>query len=922
MAVERAATPPDSAGASAEDSAPWALSREEVAERFETEPVRGLSDEEVRRRRRRFGPNRVREAKRESAWRILARQFASLIMLLLVVAAAVAAVFGQVRDGTAIAAVIVVNAAIGFAVELRAVRSMEALRQLGRVETRVRRGGTIRAVAAADLVPGDVVVLEAGDLVPADLRLAGASKLQADESPLTGESTPVTKNVEPVDRDTPLAERHSMLFRGTAVTRGSAEGVVTATGMDTEMGRIARMVEEAEAEETPLERRLDRLGAQLVWVTLAVAAFVTASGILAGKDLLLMVETGIALAVATVPEGLPVVATVALARGMWRMARRNALVNRLSAVETLGATTVVCSDKTGTLTENRMSVTRLALDGETLRLSGPEGRGRPFSRDGEPVDPASDAALRMALETAVLCNNAELPADAAREASGEPMEVALLRAGREAGIERPRLLERMPEMREEAFLPDTKMMATFHRQNGRFRVAVKGAPEAVLDVCSRVLGRDGETELSDDARRQWLERNEQMAEEGARVLALATKTANAAEAPPYEDLALLGLVGLMDPPRADVREAIEGCRRAGVRVVMVTGDQAGTATAVGKSLGLGTGAGTVHGGDLAPPEKMSEPERRRVLEAAIFARVSPKQKLDLIAIHQSDGAVVAMTGDGVNDAPALKKADIGIAMGKRGTQVAAQAADMVLRDDAFSTIVTAVEQGRIIFDNIRKFVFYLLSCNVSEVLVVAMASLVRLPLPIQPLQILFLNLVTDVFPALALGAGEGEPGIMRRPPRDPRAPILTRGHWLAIGAYGLLMTGSVLGALALALKGLGVEKRAAVTLSFLTLAFAQLWHVFNMSDPRAGLLRSDVLRNLWVWGALVLCTALLLVAIYAPVLARALDLVAPDAPGWALVAALSAAPLCIGRVVALARRRTGDGSVQGGAGHSNHRSGS
>jgi P-type Ca2+ transporter type 2C len=878
----------------------WHLSGDEVAHRFEVEAARGLSAGAVRRRRHRYGPNALLEARRESAWRILVRQFRSLIMLLLVGAAAVAALFGEARESIAIAMVLAINAAIGFVVELRAVRSMEALRQLGRACTRVRRDGEIEEVAARELVPGDLVVLEAGDLVPADLRLVVSSKLQADESALTGESLPVSKGVEAVGSETSLAERRCMLYRGTAITRGSAEGVAVATGAQTEVGRIASMVAEAKAEATPLERRLDRLGGRLVWVTIAVAALITGSGVMAGKDLLLMVETGIALAVATVPEGLPIVATVALARGMWRMARRNALVNRLSAVETLGATTVICSDKTGTLTENRMEVVRLLVGGRVIDVATSEADA-PFSSQGEIVHPERDEVLQALLETAVLCNNAELPASVEGKPTGEPMEVALLRAGRRAGVERRDLLAAAPEAREEAFLPDTKMMATFHGAGDRFRVAVKGAPEAVLAACGRLLGDDGESPLSDEERREWLRRNAAMAREGLRVLAMATKSVTSAEAAPYEDLVLLGLVGFMDPPREDVRAAIEACRGAGIRVVMVTGDQAGTAAAIGEALGLPPGESILAGDDLAAPETMSEADIARIRAAAIFARVSPAQKLHLIAIHQGSGDVVAMTGDGVNDAPALKKADIGIAMGKRGTQVAAQAADMVLRDDAFSTIVAAVEQGRIIFDNIRKFVLYLLSCNVSEVMVVAIASLVQMPLPIQPLQILFLNLVTDVFPALALGVGEGEPDIMRRPPRDPREAILTRRHWLAIAGYGSAITISVLAALGVALYGFDLDRRAAVTLSFLTLAFAQLWHVFNMVDGSAGLWRSDVTRNPWVWAALALCVALLLGAVYWPPVARSLGLVVPTARGWSLVAGLSVAPLVVGRLVALTR---------------------
>jgi Ca2+-transporting ATPase len=446
------------------------------------------------------------------------------------------------------------------------------------------------------------------------------------------------------------------------------------------------------------------------------------------------------------------------------------------------------------------------------------------------------------------------------------------------------------------------MMATFHEENDHYRVAIKGAAEPTLKASVQVLTQEGPRDLDDAAREQWMRRNTEMAEEGLRVLALATKTAEAEDEAPYEGLTFLGLAGMLDPPREDVRDAIAECQRAGVKVVMVTGDHPITARKIAVAVGLveDEDVEVVRGSELAGAEDMSEDERaarrKRILEAPIFARVTPEQKLDLIATYQGAGAAVAMTGDGVNDAPALKKAEIGIAMGRRGTQVAREAADMILEDDAFSTIVAAVEQGRVIFDNIRKFVVYLISCNVSEIAVITLASLVNAPLPIRPLQILFLNLVTDVFPALALGVGEGEPTVMQHPPRDPDEPILTRFHWLSVGSYSLLITAVVLGAFALAFTWLGKEQDGAVTVSFLTLAFAQLWHVFNMRDRDSGFIDNEIVRNPWVWGALALCTALLLAAVYLPGLNTLLSLVDPGLEGWLLVIAASTLPWVIGQV--------------------------
>jgi Ca2+-transporting ATPase len=567
-------------------------------------------------------------------------------------------------------------------------------------------------------------------------------------------------------------------------------------------------------------------------------------------------QTAIALAVAAIPEGLPVVATIALARGMWRMAKRNALINRLSAVETLGATSVICTDKTGTLTENEMAVERFEL------VEGEE-------------------AKREALEIGVLCN--DVSGD-----HGDPMERALLAAAEAAGIEREALLRRQPRVREVAFDPETRMMATFHRAEHGLRIAVKGAPEAVLDACG----------LDEKAMKEWLARNDALAGEGLRLLGLARGSARDAHAEPYRDLTFVGLVALRDPPRKDVREAIGRCRAAGIRVVMITGDQRNTAAAIAKAVGVAD-AETVEalpGSAIEPHDDLSDAQRAKLLEAKVFARVSPREKLNLIDLHQRSGAVVAMTGDGVNDAPALKKADIGIAMGQRGTEVAREAAAMVLKDDAFGTIVAAVEQGRVIFNNIRRFVIYLLSCNTSEVLVVGLASLAAMPLPLLPLQILFLNLVTDVFPALALGVGQGDPQVMSRKPRPASEALVERRHWLRIAVHGVAITASTLSAFAVALLALELAPRDAVTVSFLTLALAQLWHVFNMRDAEAGLLNNDIVHNRWIWGALALCLGLLAAAIYVPVLAETLQLGPPGAAAWGVILAFSLAPLAAGQL--------------------------
>ncbi|WP_308861023.1 cation-translocating P-type ATPase [Oceanibium sediminis] len=876
----------------------FAMPVAEVAEILDSPPATGLSPEEVGKRLAEFGPNRLRRQARKSVLAILAHQFRSIIVWLLGGAAALSFAFGDLPEGFAIIVVLALNGAIGFFTELKASRSMEALIRIAEVRTRVRRAGQVHQIDAHELVPGDVVILEAGDVVTADLRLIAASNLNADESVLTGESAPVTKTGEETAGDAALGDRSSMVFKGTAITLGSGEGMVVATGMATELGRISDLAQGAEAEIAPLERRLDTLGHRLVWLTLALAALTIGAGILRGHDIAAMIQTGVALAVAAVPEGLPVVATLCLARGMWRMSRRNALITQLSSVETLGATTVILTDKTGTLTENRMTVVGYMLQDLDVALERHGGDLRIGSGQDLP-DPGADDRLLAALRIGALCTNAELAAVSGGSHTGDPMEVALLSAAQQAGMARSDLAEAYPERQEHAFDPALKMMATVHDSGDGYLYAIKGAPEAVIDACDQVLGADGPEPMDDQARAAWHEQGARAAQEGLRVLGLAMKQARTAEDAPYCDLTLIGLVRLRDPVRADVPEAIAQSRAAGVRVIMLTGDHARTAETIAREAGLGDGALSVlEERDLAAlgSGALSRADRDRILSADVFARVAPETKLELVSLFQDAGHVVAMTGDGVNDAPALKKADIGIAMGQRGTQVAQEAADMVLRDDAFATIIAAMRQGRVIFDNIRKFVVYLMSCNVSEVLVVGLAVGAGLPSPLLPLQILFLNLVTDVFPAFALGLGQGDDGVMRKPPRDPAQAIVNRPRWALIGLLGGAITLATLGAFALALFWLRLEPEAAVTVAFLTLALAQLWNVFNLRDPAAGLFVNEVTRNLYVWLAILLCLGLLALALWLPPLSALLGLPSPRGAGLVLGMAASLLPLILGQV--------------------------
>jgi len=890
---------------------PWSQPVSDILERKDVSRNEGLSEDEVERRLERFGPNELREAEKRHWTEVLADQFTSFIILLLAVAGVAAFAMGDIIESIAIFAVLAINGAIGFVTEMRAISSIESLQDITEIEARVRRASEEATIPAGDLVPGDIVLLQAGDLVPADLRIIESSKLQVDESALTGESVPVGKTSDPLDEDVPLAERENMLYKGTYVTRGSVEAVVVSTGPDTELGTISASLQEAAEEATPLQEKLDDLGQKLVPFLLVVATIVLVSGWLRGQDLFLMVETAIALAIATVPEGLPIVATLVLARGMWRMADRNALITNLASVETLGSTTIICTDKTGTLTENRMTVAEYELANGTVEVTGTglETEGS-FKRGDQELDEPDDSVVRDALEVGVLCNNASVSGQAGdMETTGDPMEVALLIAGVKGGIDRDALLESVPEAREVSFDPSVKMMATYHEVGETYKVAVKGAPEAVIDSATQVL-TDGDAEsLSESDRDEWLRKSDRMADEGLRVLALARKEVESTDTPPYEALSLLGLVGLIDPPREEVKSTIQRCQDAGMRVVMVTGDHAGTARNIAHSVGLvdSPDVKVIEGDELDEPESLSEEDTDRFVNASVFARVNPENKLDLIDLHQTVGSIVAMTGDGVNDAPALKKADIGVAMGQRGTQVAQEASDMILRDDNFESIYHAVREGRTIFNNIRKFVLYLMSCNLSELLAILLATLLGLPLPLLPLQILFLNVVTDIFPAFALGACEGSRDIMDRPPRDPDESILSRTNWTELGLYGILISVATIGAFVIAggMYAGGLETEEAVTVSFLTLAFAQLWHVFNMREITSGLFRNEVTENLYVWGALGLSALILVGAVYLPGISLALRTTPIGYEGWLVVVGMSLIPLGVGQIEREFRRRVG-----------------
>jgi len=880
-------------------SEPHAAQAPLVAEALGVNPAAGLGSAEVEVRRARYGTNAIQTIRPRSAWRILFDQFASLVVALLAAAAIVAWATSDLVEALAILVVLVVNALVGFATEWQAGRALDALRRQARTIARVRRGGREATVDAVELVPGDVVILNAGDRVPADARLIEAPGLRTEESALTGESATVEKSTEPVAAAALLAERHSMLYLGTSIAAGRALAIVTATGAATELGRIGRLVASAPDEATPLERRLGQLGRRLVYIVLGIAAVVMITGWLRGDGLWVMVEVAISLAVAAVPEGLPAVTTLILALGVLRMARERAIVRRLPAVETLGSTTIICTDKTGTLTENRMTVREYRL-----------ADGRVRKPDGQRLSLADDELLTRAVRTGVLCNEAAFDHESDAQTIGDPTETALLSVAHQLGVDIVRTRRDYPKLAERPFDAVTKWMVTLHRApDGSRLAALKGAPSVVLSLCTHFAVNVTDTQpLDEQARQNFLAINEEMAGRALRVLALACKepAANSSDItdPEFEsDYVFLGFVGMSDPPRAEVPEAIDRAHAAGIRVVMLTGDQINTAKAIARELRLS--------GDDEPhalhARDLEGADQGRIAELAgaadVFARVSPEDKLNIVAALQQAGEIVAVTGDGVNDAPALKRADIGVAMGLRGNEVAKEAADVVLADDNFATILRAVEGGRTIYANIIKFVHMMFSQNLAEVLVIFVAVAAGWPLPLLPLQILWVNLVTDVFPALALAVEPASPGVMQRLPRSPQATLLSGRFLFLIGWQSIVLATITLGAYAWALNqyGEGAHER---TVALLALVGVQLGHTFNCRS-RTRSVFAGLFRNPFLWVAAAMVIALQLLAVYLKPLARVLGTEQPTAADWVVTGLSIILPVVIVEIVKLFARRAG-----------------
>ncbi len=849
----------------------------------------GLTQTMVADRQTIFGFNELIERGLKSPWAILWEQLTALMVVILIIAAVISGVLGDYKDAIAIMAIVILNAILGFTQEYRAEKAMAALRKMAVPVVKVRRDGHVIEISARDLVPGDVVLLEAGGFVPADGRLLESVNLRAQEAALTGESEPVEKHVDPLaQEDLPLGDRRNMVYMGTTITYGRGIVLITSTGMNTELGRIAEMIQSVKREPTPLQRRLEQLGRGLAVAAIVIVGIVFGLGLLRGEDVRLMFLTAISMAVAAVPEGLPAVVTIALALGAQRMLKRRALIRKLPAVETLGSVDTICSDKTGTLTENRMTVTVLDVLGQTQSVETLLHKGVPvLDAEIKPTEKPHVRSLGLLLKAAALCNDAMLEHEGNKvTAVGDPTEGALVIAAAQLGMEKNELEIRWPRVAEMPFSSERKRMSTIHRvavtadqtdapwRDAPYVMFCKGAIDVMLDITTQVWSGDQAISMNDELRQRILSANQDLAGDGQRVLGVAFRPLEKLpekidEEALERDLIFIGLIGMIDPPRPEVKASVQTCRTAGIRPVMITGDHPLTAQYIARELGIDTNGTVITGQELS---RMSDEELRAVVESvSVYARVSPEHKLRIVQALQDKGHIVSMTGDGVNDAPALKKADIGVAMGITGTDVSKEASDMVLLDDNFATIVAAVEEGRIIYDNIRKFIKYTMTSNSGEIWTMLVAPFLGMPLPLLPLQILWVNLVTDGLPGLALTIEPAERDIMQRSPYHPKENIFGRGMGRHILWVGILMG---LVSLAVGLWFWNAGNPAWQTMVFTTLTLAQMGHAMAIRSGRESLFTAGLLSNKPLLGAVLLTFGLQMAVIYMPFLQETFGTVA------------------------------------------------
>ncbi len=889
-----------------------ALGTDAVLKQLETLSTQGLSSEDAERRLHEYGPNQLAEAPPTTFWQMLWEQFNNFVVILLIVAAIISALLGDFIEAGAIMAIVVLNAGLGVVQERRAEQALAALRQLAAPEADVIRDSSRQVIPATMLVPGDVILLEAGNYVPADVRLIEAINLRIEEAALTGESVPVQKDATArLEKDIPIGDRKNTAFMGTMVNYGRGKGVVVDTGMSTQIGMIAEMLQSVEQEPTPLQRRLDQLGKTLGWAALAVCALVFLVGWWQDSHPLEMFIIAVSLAIAAVPEGLPAVVTISLALGMREMIKRNALIRRLSSVETLGAATVICSDKTGTLTQNEMTATRMWVDGQFFNITGsgyaPAGD---FEKDGEQIELVDYPAALTTLWVAALNNDAGLEVSGASEGErsyrmvGDPTEGALIVAALKAGASSNELSAAYPRVQEVPFDSTRKRMLTIHQiatpqpedispfydQKARqwYAITMKGAPDLVLDLCTSYQRMDDQIAPLDETVRQCvLDANDAMTRDALRVLGMAYRVTP--DFPDVEnndtlekEMIFVGMIGMIDPPRPEVPPALEVGRTAGIRTVMITGDYPNTAKAIAESIGLlQKGHHVLTGPDLNQME--DHVLQGEVLETDVFARVSPEHKMRIVESLRANGHVVAMTGDGVNDAPSIKRADIGVAMGITGTDVAKESADMVLTDDNYASIIAAVEQGRVIYSNIRKFVYYLLSCILAEIATIFISTLFGAGSPLTAIQLLWLNLITDGAPALALGTEKGDPDIMDQAPRPPSEPIINRFMQIGIVVQTIAITAVTLIAYYVGLQTHPENPEYAKTMAFATLSFSELLRAFTARSERYPILKIGVFSNRNMNLAVISSFLLLIAVMYTPFLTTIFNTVPLGWEQWRLV---------------------------------------
>lgn len=872
----------------------------------------GLSHNEVVERMLKYGANELQAAHRVSPWEILLDQFKNVLILILLGATTLSLFLGHGIESIVIAVIVLFAVLLGFIQEYRAERAIEALKQMAAPTASVLRDGTEVKIPARELVPGDVILLHTGDRMPADARLLEAVNLQIEEAALTGESVAVEKHIQPLPvNDLPVGDRKNMVYAGTAATYGRGKALVVATGMQTEFGKIAQLLQTVETGKTPLQHNLDKVGTALARAAFVVVAIIVALGLFRGQPFVEMLIFGIALAVAVVPEALPAVVTISLAIGVQKMVKRNALIRRLPAVETLGSTSVICSDKTGTLTKDEMTVRKIFAAGQLFSVSGagysPVGE---FSLNGS-GSIAPTTGLQKLLTAATLASDTHLISDAENESGsewnikGDPTEGALVVAAAKAGLQKESLDSEYPRVQEIPFSSETKRMTTLHQTNGNLTAYAKGAPEMILESCDWHLTADGVKPFDHEGRKQAPSIAHEMASQALRVIAISTKPDATLETA-QTGMTFLGLAGMIDPPRPEVKNAIAICEQAGIRTVMITGDHPVTAQAVARELGLLKTGRVVTGTEL---EAMSDEQFQREVETIdIYARVSPAHKLRVVTALQANDHIVAMTGDGVNDAPSLKKADIGIAMGITGTDVTKEAAAMMLTDDNFASIVAAVEEGRGVFDNIKKYLMYLLSSNIGEIGLMTGATLLGLPLPLTAVQILYVNLATDGLPALALAVDPAEKGLMKRNPRNPRTGIFTRPVVSLMVTGGLWSTLINLGLFVWATNsGRSIEE--AMTMTFVSLVLIQFFKAYNFRSDRNSVFLKPF-ANKWLNRAILWEVMLLIVLIYVPFLHDAFDTYYLPLVDWLIVLGLAVTVMPVLELVKWMERKGWFGAME------------